>query len=110
MAGTTPPASVTGPQPSTPVATMKAVVQHRYGPPDVLAVEETGVPALGDDEVLIRVRAAGLNVAGDFVTRGVPYFLRLLAGCGGRDMASGGGRGGHGHRNRLEGHRPPSRR
>jgi len=59
---------------------MKAIVQHRYGPPDVLALEETGDPAVGDDEVLIQVHAAGLNIADDVVMRGVPYILRPLAG------------------------------
>jgi NADPH:quinone reductase-like Zn-dependent oxidoreductase len=59
---------------------MKAIVQHRYGPPGVLALEETGTPAVGDDDVLIRVHAAGLNVGDTFIMRGVPYLLRLFAG------------------------------
>jgi NADPH:quinone reductase-like Zn-dependent oxidoreductase len=80
MAAQTPPASVTGHQPSIPAAAMKAIIQHRYGPPDVLALEETATPAVGDGEVLIRVHAAGLNVADGFVMRGVPYILRPLAG------------------------------
>lgn len=60
--------------------TMKAIVHHRYGPPDVLALEEIGKPVAGDDDVLIRVRAAGLNLADDVIMRGVPYIARLFAG------------------------------
>ena len=35
---------------------MTAVVQHRYGPPQVLAREEIGMPVVGDRDVLLRVR------------------------------------------------------
>ncbi len=59
---------------------MTAIVQHRYGPPDVLALEETGTPAAGEDEVLIRVHAAGISDPDGLMTRGVPYVLRLLGG------------------------------
>ena len=59
---------------------MTAVVQHRYGPPQVLAREEMGMPVVGDREVLLRVRAAGLNAGDGFIMRGVPYFLRLFGG------------------------------
>jgi NADPH:quinone reductase-like Zn-dependent oxidoreductase len=59
---------------------MKAVVQHRYGAPDALAVEETGIPAVGDGDVLIRVRAAGVSYPDAVLTRGVPYIVRLVAG------------------------------
>ncbi len=37
---------------------MKAVGYHRYGPPDVLRIEERPVPTPGPNELLIRVRAA----------------------------------------------------
>jgi NADPH:quinone reductase-like Zn-dependent oxidoreductase len=37
---------------------MQAVVYDRYGPPDVLRLEDVERPAPGDDEVLVRVRAA----------------------------------------------------
>jgi len=40
---------------------MKAVVYDRYGPPGVLRIEEVGRPAPGDDELLVRVRAATVN-------------------------------------------------
>ena len=40
---------------------MKAVVYDRYGPPEVLRVEEVARPAPGDDEVLVRVRATTVN-------------------------------------------------
>jgi len=73
-------ATGTGHEPSAQGSTMTAVVQHRYGAADVLAVEDIGTPAIGDDDVLIRMHAAGLNAGDGFVVRGLPYILRLVAG------------------------------
>ncbi len=58
---------------------MKAIVQHRYGPPEVLTLGETGIPAMGDDDVLIRVHAAGVSYPDGVITRGIPYIVRLFA-------------------------------
>jgi NADPH:quinone reductase-like Zn-dependent oxidoreductase len=56
---------------------MKAVVQSRYGSPaDVLALGDLPDPRPGDGEMLVRVRAAGVNWADCALTRGVPYILR----------------------------------
>ncbi|MER6322502.1 NAD(P)-dependent alcohol dehydrogenase [Streptomyces coelicoflavus] len=40
---------------------MKAVLFDRFGPPEVLYVGRRPVPAIGPDEVLVRVRAAAVN-------------------------------------------------
>lgn len=48
--------------------TMKAVRLHRYGGPEVLTFEDAPRPEPGDDEVLIRVAASGVNPI-DCVTR-----------------------------------------
>ena len=80
MAANRPATSVTGQQPTAPPTTMQAVVQHRYGPPEVLALEEIDQPVVGDEDVLIRVHAAGVSYPDGVVTSGVPYILRLLAG------------------------------
>jgi NADPH:quinone reductase-like Zn-dependent oxidoreductase len=58
--------------------TMKAIVQDRYGGPDVLELREVARPVPGDDQVLIRVRAAGLHRGDWHVMTGLPYLIRLV--------------------------------
>ena len=57
---------------------MKAIVQERYGSPDVLELREVDTPAPGDDEVLVRVRAASVHPDVWHVVVGRPYVLRLM--------------------------------
>lgn len=59
---------------------MKAAVRHRYGSPGVIEVAEIERPSVGDDEVLIRVRAASVNPFDWHMLRGQPYFVRVEAG------------------------------
>ena len=40
---------------------MKRIRVHAYGGPEVLAIEDVKPPEPGPDEVLIRVKAAGVN-------------------------------------------------
>ena len=58
---------------------MKAVVQDRLGPPDVLRLADIGLPEVGAGDVLVRVRAAGLNPADWHILRGDPLVSRLWA-------------------------------
>ena len=60
--------------------TMKAIVQHEYGAPDVLALGEVDRPAIGDDEVLVEVRASSVNPADWHMSTGTPYLVRPQAG------------------------------
>ena len=57
---------------------MKAMTQDRYGSADVLALDDIAMPAVGDDEVLIRVRAAGVGPDVWHLMTGRPYFVRLM--------------------------------
>ncbi|GAA1021621.1 NADPH:quinone reductase [Acrocarpospora pleiomorpha] len=59
---------------------MKAIRYHAYGPPEVLRLQEVDPPAVGDDEVLIRVRAASVNPLDWHFMRGAPYLARLAWG------------------------------
>jgi NADPH:quinone reductase-like Zn-dependent oxidoreductase len=59
---------------------MKAIVYHRYGSPDVLKCEEIEKPVAGDDEVLMKVRAASVNPADAHLMKGRPYIGRLVFG------------------------------
>lgn len=57
---------------------MKAMIQHVYGPPDVLQFEDIDVPDVGDGEVLVRVQAAGVDAGVWHLMTGKPYLLRLF--------------------------------
>jgi NADPH:quinone reductase-like Zn-dependent oxidoreductase len=60
---------------------MKAIVQDTYGSTDVLELGDIDKPEIADDEVLVRVRAAGVDRGVWHVMAGLPYPLRL-AGYG----------------------------
>ena len=57
---------------------MKAMTRDRYGSADVLALNEIAMPVAGSDEVLIRVRAAGVGPDVWHVMTGRPYLVRLM--------------------------------
>jgi len=57
---------------------MKAIVQDRYGSPDELKLREVDRPTVGDDDVLVRVRAASVHPDVWHVVSGWPYVLRLM--------------------------------
>ena len=59
---------------------MKAIVYRNYGSAGVLQCEETEIPAAGDKEVLIKVRAASVNPLDWHFMRGTPYFVRIMLG------------------------------
>jgi NADPH:quinone reductase-like Zn-dependent oxidoreductase len=72
---------------------MKAIVQETYGNADVLKYADIGEPEPGDDEVLLRVRAAGLDMGTWHLMAGIPYVMRPAVGLRapkarpGRDVA-----------------------
>ena len=61
---------------------MQAIVYYEYGSPDVLRYEEVEKPVPGENEVLIKVRAAALNPYDWHFIRGTPAFIRLMTGLG----------------------------
>ena len=61
--------------------TMQAVVRDSYGSPDVLQVRDVERPRIDAGEVLVRVRAAGLDRGAWHLMAGQPYVMRL-AGFG----------------------------
>src|SRR5918993_966435 len=76
---------------------MKAIVQDEYGSPDVLELRDIDIPEIGDEEVLVRVHAAGVGRDVWHVMAGLPY-PRRPAGYGlrapqnpviGSDLAGG---------------------
>jgi len=61
---------------------MKAIVQERFGPPDVLRLADIDVPEVGAGDVLVRVHAAALNPADWHILRGDPRVARLMGQVG----------------------------
>ncbi len=63
---------------------MKAIVQSGYGSPDyVLRLGDVDTPAVGDDEVLVRMRSSSVNTPDWLTVTGTPYVLRLKFGLRG---------------------------
>ena len=59
---------------------MKAIIQTRYGSPDVLQFTDVDKPVAKDDEVLVHVHAAAINIGDWHLLRGMPYVVRLVTG------------------------------
>ncbi len=57
---------------------MKAIVQDTYGSADVLKLRDIEPPKIGDNDVLVRVRAAGLDPGVWHLMTGQPYLVRLM--------------------------------
>jgi NADPH:quinone reductase-like Zn-dependent oxidoreductase len=66
----------TEPTPAVTADTMKAIVQDRYGSGEVLELREIDKPAIGDHDVLVRVRAAAVNPGDWAIMSGLPYIAR----------------------------------
>jgi NADPH:quinone reductase-like Zn-dependent oxidoreductase len=59
---------------------MKAIVQDTYGSAEVLQLRDIDEPAVGEDEVRIRVAAASVFIGDWHIMAGMPYVFRLAAG------------------------------
>jgi NADPH:quinone reductase-like Zn-dependent oxidoreductase len=59
---------------------MKAIVYHKYGPPDVLQLKDVEKPTPRDNEVLVKVHAAAANPADWHLMRAEPFLARLENG------------------------------
>src|SRR4051812_16682010 len=72
--------STRGSTPVTNVGTMSAIVQAAYGmaPEAVLRLAEIARPTIGDDEVLVRVAAASVDMGTWHCMTGMPYAMRLM--------------------------------
>jgi NADPH:quinone reductase-like Zn-dependent oxidoreductase len=71
--------AVSTPDPSKPLS-MQAMVQDGYGSPSVIRARKVARPSIGHNEVLILVRAAGVNVADWAIMGGLPYIARPVYG------------------------------
>ena len=60
--------------------TMRAVLQDRYGTSTSLRLGRVAIPTIGDHDVLVDVRAAGLDRGTEHLMTGKPYAMRLATG------------------------------
>ena len=65
---------------TTSTDTMRAITQSRYGSSEVLQLTQVPRPTVRDDEVLVRVHAAGLDRGTEHLMTGKPYAVRLATG------------------------------
>jgi NADPH:quinone reductase-like Zn-dependent oxidoreductase len=65
---------------SQTTTTMKALIQDRYGSPDVLELREVAKPAPNANEALVKVLAVSVNPADWHCLRGKPVFARATLG------------------------------
>ena len=72
---------MTNPKTAAPTTTMRAVVQDRYGSSEVLRIAEVARPAISAHEVLVQVRAAGLDRGTEHLMTGKPYAVVSSWGC-----------------------------
>jgi NADPH:quinone reductase-like Zn-dependent oxidoreductase len=61
-------------------ATMKAVVQDRYGPPDAVELRRIDQPTVKDNQVLVKVHATTVNRTDCGFRAGTPFFVRVFTG------------------------------
>jgi NADPH:quinone reductase-like Zn-dependent oxidoreductase len=59
---------------------MQAIMRDRYGSADGLQLREIDTPQVGEDDVLVRMRAASVNAFDWHVMRGLPYLVRTQEG------------------------------
>ena len=84
---------------------MQAMVQDTYGSAEVMQLRHIAKPQIADHEVLVRVRAAGVNPADWAIMSGLPYIARPIYGLPQAEARrSGDGRGGDGRGRRRRRH------
>ena len=71
-------AATTGTNPTMTERMMQAIVQDSYGSADVLRTAEIDRPQIADNEVLLRVHAAGLDRGTWHLMTGTPYLMRII--------------------------------
>jgi NADPH:quinone reductase-like Zn-dependent oxidoreductase len=59
---------------------MQAAVYTRYGPPEMVRIAEVEKPTIGDNEVLVQVRATTVNRTDCACRAAKPFFMRLFTG------------------------------
>ncbi len=61
---------------------MKAAIRSKYGPPDVISIEDLPVPTPKENEILVRVHATTVNRTDCAVLTGKPFVIQFFTGLG----------------------------
>src|SRR5690606_556790 len=69
---------------------MKAMVQHSYGSPEVIVLQEIAKPSPGSKEILIRLRAAAVGPSDCAFRKGDPFMIKIIYGLSKPKFAIGG--------------------
>jgi len=64
------------------LTTMKAIIQNSYGSAELLELRDIEKPTIAANQVLVKVRAAGVNSADWAIVGGLPYIARPIYGMG----------------------------
>ena len=59
---------------------MRAITYHRYGPPEVIGLEDVPTPTPSEGEILVRVHATVVTPADGAARKGEPFLIRLMGG------------------------------
>jgi 2-desacetyl-2-hydroxyethyl bacteriochlorophyllide A dehydrogenase len=57
---------------------MKAIIHEKFGPPELLKLQEVEKPVPKDDEVLVNIQAASINFGDKALVKGEPFLIRLM--------------------------------
>lgn len=63
---------------------MRVISAPNFGPPNVLRIEERPAPRPKADEVVVEVKAAGVNLMDSYLRRGMHPSARCRSSCGSR--------------------------
>lgn len=69
---------------------MKAAIRTKYGPPEVLSIEDVEIPTPKENEIVVRVHATTVNRTDCAILTGKPFVIQFFTGLGRPSLPSTG--------------------